>query len=132
MGGTAALAWYLILVVVVVGLIHGVTHLLGERHRAKGASLPYESGVVPTGDARVRFPADFYLIAMFFVIFDAAAVFLFAWAVAVRELGWAGYIAAALFMVETVAALVYLWRTGVFDWGKIRGAEHLRRHGLGT
>ena len=131
MGGMAALAWYLLLVVVVVGLVHGATHLLGERHRQRGAELPYESGVAPTGDARIRFPADFYLVAMFFVIFDAASIFLLAWAVAAREAGWAGFAALVLFLVETVAALAYLWRSGVFDWGKVRGAEHLARHGLG-
>jgi NADH-quinone oxidoreductase subunit A len=130
MGGMAALAGYLLLVVAVVGLIHGVTHLLGEKHRWRGADMPYESGIAPTGSARVRFPADFYLVAMFFVIFDASSIFLFAWAVAARELGWPGFVAMLLFLVETVAALVYLLRTGVFDWGKRRGAEHLERHGL--
>jgi NADH-quinone oxidoreductase subunit A len=130
MGGMAALAWYLLLVVVVVGLIHGVTHLLGERHKAPGAAMPYESGVAPSGDARIRFPADFYLVAMFFVVFDAASIFLFAWAVAAHELGWQGYAAMLLFLVETLVALAYLVKTGVFDWGKRRGAEHLRRHGI--
>ena len=67
---------------------------------------------------------------MFFVIFDAASVFLFAWAVAARELGWAGYAAMLIFLLETATALAYLWKTGAFDWGKIRASEHLRRHGL--
>ncbi len=67
---------------------------------------------------------------MFFVIFDAASVFLFAWAVAARDLGWAGYAAMLVFLLETARALVYLVRTGAFDWGKIRSAEHLKRHGL--
>jgi NADH-quinone oxidoreductase subunit A len=130
MGGMAALASYLLLVIAVVGFLLGITHVLGERHAQRGTGMPYESGELPTGGARVRFPADFYLIAMFFVIFDAASVFLFAWAVAARELGWAGYAAMLAFLLETATALVYLVRTGAFDWGKTRGAEHLRRHGL--
>lgn len=130
MGGMAALASYLLLVIAIVGFLLGITHVLGERHMQRGTRYPYESGELPTGSARVRFPADFYLVAMFFVIFDAASVFLFAWAVAARELGWAGYAAMLAFLLETVTALAYLWRTGAFDWGKIRSAEHLKRHGL--
>jgi NADH-quinone oxidoreductase subunit A len=130
MGGLASLASYLFLVIAIVGFLLGITHLLGERHTQRGTGIPYESGELPTGSARVRFPADFYLIAMFFVIFDASSVFLFAWAVAARELGWAGYAAMLAFLVETVTALVYLIRTGAFDWGKVRSSEHLRRHGL--
>ena len=130
MGGMAALAGYLLLVIAVVGFLLGITHILGERHMQRGTGVPYESGELPTGSARVRFPADFYLIAMFFVVFDAASVFLFSWAVAVRELGWGGYAAMLAFLLETATALAYLWRTGPFDWGKIRSSEHLKRHGL--
>jgi NADH-quinone oxidoreductase subunit A len=126
----AALASYLLLVIAVVGFLLGITHVLGERHTQRGTGVPYESGELPTGSARVRFPADFYLVAMFFVVFDAASVFLFAWAVAARELGWAGYAVMLAFLLETVTALAYLWRAGAFDWGRIRSAEHLERHGL--
>jgi NADH-quinone oxidoreductase subunit A len=65
---------------------------------------------------RVRFPAKFYLVAMFFVIFDVEAVFLFAWAVAVRETGWAGYAEVLLFITVLLATLAYLWRVGALDW----------------
>jgi NADH-quinone oxidoreductase subunit A len=64
----------------------------------------------------VRFSAKFYLIAMFFVVFDLEAVFLFAWAVAVRETGWAGYAEALLFIMILLATLAYLWRVGALDW----------------
>jgi len=130
MGGMAALASYLLLVIAVVGFLLGITHVLGERHLQRGTGVPYESGELPTGSARVRFPADFYLIAMFFVVFDAASVFLFSWAVAARELGWAGYAAMLAFLLETATALVYLWRTGAFDWSARRLREHRERHGL--
>jgi NADH-quinone oxidoreductase subunit A len=130
MGGMAALGAYLLLTIALVAFLLGITHVLGERHSQPGTGDPYESGVLPTGSARVRFPADFYLIAMFFVVFDAASIFLFAWAVAARELGWAGFAAMLAFLLETLAALLYLVRTGAFDWGKRRGAEHLERHGL--
>ncbi len=130
MGGMAALASYLLLVIALVAFLLGVTHLLGERHAQRGTGAPYESGVLPTGSARVPFPADFYLIAMFFVVFDASSVFLFAWAVAARELGWPGFAAMLAFLIETVLGLAYLWKSGAFDWGRLRAAEHLKRHGL--
>jgi NADH-quinone oxidoreductase subunit A len=125
-----SLAGYLVAVVAMVGLLTIVTHLLGERHNDRGTGVPYESGVNPVGSARLRFSADFYLVAMFFVIFDISAVFLFAWAVSARELGWAGYGAALLFMTETLAGLAYLWRRGAFEWGARRLKAHRERHGV--
>jgi NADH-quinone oxidoreductase subunit A len=124
------LGCYLAAVAGFVALLTLVTHLLGERHSQKGTGVPYESGIPPTGSARVRFPADFYLIAVFFVVFDVSAVFVFAWAVSARELGWPGYIGLTAFVADTAAGLAYLWRMGAFDWGARRLAAHRKRHGL--
>jgi NADH-quinone oxidoreductase subunit A len=121
---------YFVVVVALIGLLMLVTHLSGERHFELGTGTPYESGVPITGSARLRLSADFYLVAMFFVIFDISAVYLFAWAVAARELGWSGYLAALVFIVESAAGLAYLWRKGAFDWGARRLREHRGRHGL--
>jgi NADH-quinone oxidoreductase subunit A len=122
---------FLFVVAALVFILLVVTHLLGERHYEKRTGIPYESGINPTGSARIRFSADFYLIGVFFVIFDVSSVFVFAWAVAARELGWAGYAAIFLFIVETAAGLAYLWRMGAFDWGARRLREHRERHGYG-
>ncbi len=132
MNALLSLAAYLAVVIVLVGLLMVVTHLSGERHLQKGTADPYESGVTPTGSARLRFSADFYLVSMFFVIFDVSAVFLFAWAVAVRQLGWVGYAAILVFMIETVVGLAYLWRMGAFAWGARRLREHRERHGVSS
>ncbi len=96
----------------------GVSYVLGQRHRERETGDPYEGGIVSTGSARVRLSVKFYRVAMFFVIFDLEAVFLFAWAVAARELGWAGYAEALVFVGILVAVLVYLWRSGALDWGE--------------
>jgi len=130
MSAILSLAVYLGVVVFLVALLVVVTHLSGERHFQRGTGVPYESGVPITGSARLRFAADFYLVAMFFVIFDISAVYLFAWAVAARELAWSGYTAALIFMVETVAGLAYLWKMGAFDWGARRLKAHRERHGI--
>jgi len=113
-------------VIVLVAGMMGVSYVLGQRHQERETGDPYEGGILSTGSARVRLSVKFYLVAMFFVIFDLEAVFLFAWAVAARELGWPGYIEALVFVGILVAALAYLWRSGALDWGErtiIRGNE---------
>jgi NADH-quinone oxidoreductase subunit A len=110
----------LVYATLVVALAAGmilVSYVLGERHQERATGEAYESGIVSTGSARLRVSARFYLIAMFFVVFDLEAAFLFAWAIAFRELGWAGYIEILVFVAILVAALVYLWRVGALDWG---------------
>ncbi|MBI5576487.1 MAG: NADH-quinone oxidoreductase subunit A [Deltaproteobacteria bacterium] len=111
------LAVYFAAVIVVVGTMIGVSHILGERNRGRAVAEPYESGIVSEGSARVLFSVKFYLLAMFFVIFDLESVFLFAWAVAVPELGWAGYVEVLVFIAILAAALAYLWRVRALDWG---------------
>jgi NADH-quinone oxidoreductase subunit A len=114
------LVLYFFAVVFLAAAILGLSHFLGQRHREGATGVPYESGIVSTGTARLRIPAEFYLVALFFVIFDLESVFLFAWAVAGRELGWAGYVEMLIFVVILAAALVYLWRDGALDWGTSR------------
>ncbi len=123
------LAVYFVAVVTVVAAMIGISHALGERHAERATGEPYESGIVSEGSARVRFPVKFYLLAMFFVVFDLEAVFLFAWAVAARELGWAGYAEAMIFTGVLVAALAYLWRSGALDWGAAGGQRARARKG---
>lgn len=74
------------------------------------------------GNARLRFSAKFYLVAMFFVIFDVEALYLFAWSVSVRESGWVGFIEAAIFIGLLLVGLLYLWRIGALDWAPIKRA----------
>src|SRR5262245_43884575 len=110
------LAVYFAAVVLLVVAMLGLSYLLGQRHDERATGEPYESGIVSTGSARLRFSAKFYLIAMLFVIFDLETVFIFAWAVAFRELGWAGYLAILVFIGVLLAALIYEWRIGALEW----------------
>ena len=122
------------LVILLVAVMLGLSYLLGERHKERATGEPYEASMPPTGSAHMRFDVKFYLVATFFVVFDLEAAFLFAWAVAARELGWAGYAEAAIFVAILVAALIYLWRAGALEWGskprKLNGrrkdADHVR------
>ncbi len=108
---------YFASVVCLVSVMVTLSYVLGERHREKQTDEPYESGIMSTGTARVRFDIKFYLIAMFFVIFDLEAVFIFAWAVSLRENGWAGYGEMLIFIGILAGALIYLWKLGALEWG---------------
>jgi len=110
------LAVYLVIVSTLVVAMLGLSFILGERHHNRATGTPYESGVLSQGSARVRLSAKFYMVAMFFVIFDLEAAFIFAWAISVREAGWTGYAEATLFIMVLLATLVYLWRVGALDW----------------
>ncbi len=115
-----ALGIYFVIVLFLVTAMLLVSYVLGQRHHEKATGSPYESGIVSAGSAHVRLSAKFYLVAMFFVVFDLQTAFIFAWAVAGRELGWSGYWEILIFTGVLIAALVYLWRLGALDWGTIR------------
>ncbi len=106
---------YIALVLVVVGVMVGLPSVIGERPKAPQKGTPYESGIAPSGTTRSRVDVKFYLNAMFFVVFDLESAFLVAWAIAFREVGWAGYLTALLFVVTLLVALVYIWRMGALD-----------------
>jgi NADH-quinone oxidoreductase subunit A len=107
---------YFALIVLVVGAIVVLSHFIGERRRSPQRDSPFESGIVPTGTARLRFDAQFYLVAILFIIFDLEAIFVFAWAIGFRRLGWPGFAAISVFIGLLLVGLVYIWKKGVLDW----------------
>jgi len=123
------LAAYLVIITALVVAMLGLSFVLGQRHDNRQTGSPYESGILSQGSARVRLSAKFYLVAMLFVIFDLEAVFIFAWAIVVREAGWAGYSEALVFITVLIATLFYLWRVGALDWRQGSGDGWLIRNG---
>ena len=99
-----------------------VSYLLGKRVRNKVKDMPYESGIVPTGDARQRFSVKFYLVAMLFILFDIEAIFLYPWAVVYRDLRMAGFVEMLIFVVLILSGFFYIWKKGALDWSKPEGA----------
>ena len=100
-----------------VGAILGLSFLLGQHHNEHATGEPYESGILSTGSAQLRFSSQFYLIAMLFVIFDVETIFVFSWAIAFRELGWFGFFGVMVFIILLVVVLIYEWRNGALDFG---------------
>lgn len=111
-----AFAVYVIGAICICQTMIGVAALLGGRAYGRAKNRPFESGIDSVGNARLRFSAKFYLVAMFFVIFDVEALYLFAWSVSVRESGWVGFIEATIFITLLLVGLIYLWRIGALDW----------------
>ena len=111
------LIMYAGLVVILLVVILTLSYILGQHHADRATALPYEGGIEQSGSARLRFSAQFYLVAMLFVIFDVEAVFLMLWALGFYELGWHGYIGAAVFVGQLVIVLVYEWGVGALNIG---------------
>jgi NADH-quinone oxidoreductase subunit A len=94
-----------------------LSSLLGPRKPSPEKAAPYECGMPAVGDARERQSVKFYLVAMIFLLFDIEVAFLYPWAMALRDLQWAGYVQVVLFLVLLLAGYIYVWRKGVLDWG---------------
>lgn len=108
---------YAAIVISLIGAILGLSYFLGQHHNDRATGEPFESGILSTGSARLRFSSQFYLIAMLFVIFDVETIFIFSWAIAFRELGWFGYFGVLTFIILLVVVLIYEWRNGALDFG---------------
>ena len=101
-----------------------VSYLLGKRVKNRVKDMPYESGIVPTGDARQRFSVKFYLVAMLFIVFDIEAIFLYPWAVVYRELLMQGFVEMLIFVILILSGFFYIWKKGALDWS---GADSKRK-----
>jgi NADH-quinone oxidoreductase subunit A len=135
--GHATPAWALpvygtLVIVVVLGMLL-LSHFLGERKRERKKDKPYESGVESTGSAAIRFDVQHYLVAMIFIIFDLETVFIVAWAIAFRALGWAAYAGMVVFIGTLFAVLIYLGRVGALNWARRHVGDRSRsaRSGIG-
>lgn len=90
--------------------------LFGPKRPNPVKAQPFECGKDPIALPAGRLPVHFYVVAMLFVVFDVELVFLFPWAVLVKELGWFGLIEMAFFLAIVVAGFIYAWKQGALDW----------------
>ncbi len=117
--------WLPILIMILLGAAFGAgsvlfSRLVGPKKPTPEKLAPYECGVPAVGDARERHSVKFYLVAMIFLLFDIEVAFLYPWAMALRDLRWAGYIQVLVFFGILLSGYIYIWRKGVLDWGKDR------------
>ena len=114
--------WLSILIMIALGAGFALISVLlssvvGPKKPTPEKEAPYECGMPPVGDARERQSVKFYLVAMIFLLFDIEIAFLYPWAMALRDLGWPGFVQVFLFMLLLLAGYVYVWRKGALDWG---------------
>ncbi len=107
---------YMIIAAGLVGLIVLLSELLGKKKHFPSKDIPYECGMDPIGDARSRYHVRFYVIAMFFIVFDVEAIFLYPWGVIFKQLGWFGFVEMAIFIFILAVGLVYVWGKGALEW----------------
>jgi NADH-quinone oxidoreductase subunit A len=118
--GLFSLAVYGAAVLAVIAGLLAVSSFIGQRRPGTEKLRAYESGVIPTGAARLRTPVPFYLVAIFFLLFDVEGAFILAWAAGFRELGWEGWLAIVFFIAMLFLGLVYIWNKGGLAWGPTR------------
>jgi NADH-quinone oxidoreductase subunit A len=93
-----------------------LSEVLSPRKATAVKLSPYESGIDPLGTTRERFSVKFYVVAILFIVFDVETVFLVPWAVAMRTLGWEGFIVAMIFIFILTVGLIYEWKKGALEW----------------
>ncbi len=114
--GVFSLVIYTVLVVVFTASQLFLAAWLGEKKPSPEKARPYESGIIPTGTARFRYPVPFYLIAIFFLIFDVEGAYILTWAVVYKDVGWPGWTQMTFFIVLLLVGLAYIWKHGGLDW----------------
>ena len=105
-----------LLAAVVAVIALAVPAVLGPHRHTKTRLEPYESGMLPYSDARRRFPVQYYVVAVLFILFDIEVIFLYPWAVILRQLKLFGLIEMGVFLVILLVGFFYVWRKGALDW----------------
>ena len=126
--------WLSILIMIALGAGFALvsvllSSVLGPSKPTPEKLAPYECGMPAVGDARERQSVKFYLVAMIFLLFDIEVAFLYPWAMALRDLGWTGFVQVLLFMVLLLAGYIYVWRKGALDWGNENAVRWVRSNG---
>jgi len=118
--GVFSLIIYGLIIFALIGALFFIASWLGEKKINSEKLRAYESGIIPTGTARLHYPIPFFLVAIFFLIFDVESAFIFSWAISCDELGWSGWLQISFFIIMLLLGLVYIWRKGGLDWGPTR------------
>ncbi|MGJ7521544.1 NADH-quinone oxidoreductase subunit A [Variovorax sp. LT1P1] len=110
-----------VLLFILVGIAVGIApqvlgYILGPNRPDAAKNSPYECGFEAFENARMQFDVRYYLVAILFILFDLEIAFLFPWAVALKEVGPAGFWAVVIFLAILVVGFAYEWKKGALDW----------------
>jgi len=107
---------HVVIVFALAAVIVILSQVVGRHHYSRAKFQPYECGMAPVGDARERFSVKFYMVAMLFILFDVEAVFLYPWAILLKELKMFGFWEMLVYIGVLLAGFFYIWKKGVLDW----------------
>ena len=113
--------WLYVGIFIVIGIVVPIVPLLFSRIVAPRKSNPikqstYECGIETVGDSWVQFKSQYYIFALVFLVFDVETVFLFPWALSLKQLPIFVVAEGLLFIAILVAGLVFVWRKGLLEW----------------
>jgi NADH-quinone oxidoreductase subunit A len=114
--------WYLpvglqlLFAIFFVGLMMGVTHLLGPSRRTADKLANFESGIESVGNARQPMAIKYFLVAILFVLFDVEVIFFYPYAVNFKGLGWEGFFAVLMFVGFFLCGFIYIIKKGALKW----------------
>lgn len=109
-------AVFLVLGVVFLYIALVAARFLRPHHPYPTKLTTYECGEVPVGEAQVKFNIRFFVFALVFVIFDVETIFLYPWAVVLKDLGLFGFVEMMIFLLILFAGLIYAWKKKVLRW----------------
>lgn len=112
------LIFFIILALFLCSLILIISYFLGGKSYGRNKNTAFESGIISTGNAHIKFSTKFYLIAIFFVIFDVESIYLYIWSICIRESGWIGFIEATIFVFMLLIGLAYIINLNILNWSK--------------
>lgn len=114
--------WYfpigvqLLFAIVFIGVMMGLTHLLGPKRNTSDKLETFTSGIKTHGDARQPMAIKYFLVAILFVLFDVEVIFFYPYAVIFKELGWNGFFAVLMFVCFFLAGFIYIIKKGALNW----------------
>lgn len=114
--------WYLpiglqlLFAILFVGMMMGVTHLLGPSRKTADKLENFESGIESVGNARQPMAVKYFLVAILFVLFDVEVIFFYPYAVNFKALGWEGFIAVMMFVAFFACGFIYIIKKGALKW----------------
>lgn len=114
--------WYLpvglqlIFAILFVGLVMGVTHLLGPSRKTSDKLANFESGIESVGNARQPIAIKYFLVAILFVLIDVEVIFFYPYAVNFKGLGWDGFLAVMMFVSIFLCGFLYIFKKGALKW----------------
>lgn len=110
-----------LLLLIITGIAFACGGILASKAVAKSSKNtvkgePYECGVPTTGTSWIQFNVGYYLFALIFLVFDVEMVFMYPWAVVVKEVGMVALVEIVIFMSILFMGLLYAWRKGALKW----------------